>query len=236
MPLRSSVDSAGSPDAADVEVAEQLAARAHRRALRRGGDRRRGLPAVLRAEQRQRRRRGDDLDVRRGVEQRLVTACVDRTPGVGLDHQDRDLGLGQRGRAEQLVETLPQPFAALRGVLGRTREIRRPLGRRRRRRGVRALHQARRILARARRAAAPAAAPPPSRPSASRATGARVIPVDVGGGGRRGGAMPAQTNIMSGSRPLPVRVPVLGRRPRRRRRAARTAPGSGRGCWPGTRR
>ncbi len=234
--------------AADVEVAEQLAARAHRRALRGAGDRRGGLPAVLRAQQRQRRRRGDDLHVRRRVDQRLVTAGVNRTAGIGFDDQHRDLGLGQRGRAEELVEPLAQPVAALGGILGRPRQVRRAFGRRRRRSRVGALHEPRRVVrARAgadaerqsrrresKREHGPAGRPERPEVPVQPSGGACLIPVEGGGGGRgRGSAMPGQTNIMSGSRPLPVR---RAGGPRRYHRAARTGPGSARARWPGTRR
>src|SRR5205814_3567333 len=62
--------------AAEVEIAAHLAAGGQRRAAGRTVDRERRAPAVLGTEQRQRRRRGDDLDVRGRVERRLVVVRV----------------------------------------------------------------------------------------------------------------------------------------------------------------
>ncbi len=208
--------------AAQVDIAGELAARPQRRSLGRRRHRHRGLPAVLGPQQRQRGRRRYDLDVRGRVEQRLVTPCVDRTTRIGLDNQDRHLRLGQRGRAEELVEPRAQPFAPRGGVLGRPRQIGRPAGARlhardrarrprarrrvgvrRRRNGIRAAHHARIVGARRAGRARAAPARPPRAPTTERESGTserecRAMMMDG-----RGGAMPGETNTMSWSRPLP---------------------------------
>ncbi len=104
--------------ALQVEAALELAARD--RAV--GVDD--GLPAILGAEDAERRGGGEELDVRRRVEQAAVVARVERLAGLDVDDVDADLGLAQLGIAEGGVDLILEPLPALGGRAGRRRDDR----------------------------------------------------------------------------------------------------------------